>query len=131
MPDVRPPDSAVNSTGLTPRILEARPASELDNMGGEWGFESIKRTIPTRNDILRSLLTLSTALADGSLVVGQATAAYRVTASLLFLIAMGFSLFGIIACHGRCDPRYIDDVAEEYDKAVGRKSRCIMIAAFI
>jgi hypothetical protein len=107
----------------------AQPATETEVFLKEWAKETIKRNIPLLNDVLRSLLTLSTALSGASFLAQTVTPAFRVGAAICFLGAMLASLRGILPYEGTGSFLVPEEIRIHKEKAQESKLACVKLAA--
>jgi hypothetical protein len=100
----------------------------------DWGLETFKRNLTFVNETLRSVMTLSSALAGGSVVFGVQSGlspSARVIAGFLFFAALIVSLVGVLPYHGQVDLRVPADIRQHKETALRLKLCCVWVAAFL
>ena len=113
-----------------PEVIQSVPASAVDAFLYGWWEESQKRNIPLLNDVLRSLMTLSTALSGSSLLfLNQVDVSYRLGAATFFLLALIVSLKGILPFEGRIRASRPDEILAHKQKAQEAKKIHVQAAA--
>lgn len=83
-----------------------------DDYYAEWALESIKSSINLANDVLRQLLTLSTSLIGGSVVLTESKLLYpphlRFIVIVFFIAGLVYAFMGVIPY----EHTYIRDIKE-------------------
>ena len=110
-------------------VVEAPTADPYDAFLCEWWEDSQKRNLPLLNEILRSLLTLATALSGSALLLlQQAEPGLRIAAALSFLAAAGVALYGALPFAGKAHPYLPDEIAAHKSHAQLIKLTCAQAA---
>jgi hypothetical protein len=100
------------------------------------GDELVRRNLPYLNDVLRQLVTLSTALAGGSIALFKndnlTAPGYRFTAIVFFLLALASAMYGMLPRAGVITRRAPNVIRSGLDNALNAKrTLCSACACFI
>jgi hypothetical protein len=112
----------------------AEPTDE-DRFYCAMGDEIIKRNLTFTNEVLRQLVTLSTALVGGSMVFlkdGQDSlinAAFKIPAILFFLFALATAFIGMLPHSSTIWRNAPLDIRKDFERAVAWKSAMTWVAA--
>jgi hypothetical protein len=97
------------------------------------GEEQIKRAVPFLNEVLRQLVTLSTALMGGSIAFLKADTPIHPTAktsaAVLFLLALLAALFGVLPYRSTIRPLFPNDIKRSVQAAMVWKDRLVWLSS--
>ncbi|MGH7802415.1 MAG: hypothetical protein ACREOW_17610 [Thermodesulfobacteriota bacterium] len=89
-------------------IISGRQLTEEEKFYVAWGRESLKNNLILVNEVLRQLLTLSSALLGGSIIFIDEKimdSHAKVVIIFLFLLSLVVSFLGMLPFEGSIDPR--------------------------
>ncbi|MBV6505229.1 MAG: hypothetical protein ILNGONEN_00787 [Syntrophorhabdaceae bacterium] len=111
-----------------------------DDFYYQWGQETLKQNFILSNSILSSIVTLSSVMLGGSILLANDAIfpeSFKLIIALLFLLALIVSFFGIMPEESEVNLNVPQEIKEHKEKTLKAKRRYIwisgmcMIAAFI
>src|SRR5699024_9601322 len=97
-----------------------------------WGYETVKASISTANDVLRLLITINVALLGGGaafLHESTITGSFRIVLLVSFFIALTIALVGVYPKESKVDARVPSAVKQHKEAVLQRKRLFLKLAS--
>lgn len=121
----------MNKENETEEVLQGEPVTDTDNFYFDWVNESIKENVKLANDILRQIITLSTALLGVSIIFEKIVMheTLRLFVIVFFFGGLIISFFGVLPYQKTIDTLSPSDIKKFQSDALKHKLKYVWIAS--